>query len=172
MRAELASPAKPGLASPHLVRLTLVRLLLLVPIWGRDQAARLPWLYLVMLAFAVAFFATPVARAIAQRWRILDMPAARKVHEVATPLLAGASVYCGVPVTVLTSFHFSLQLKGVGVGATLVVGIGILEDLTDLPASLKLAGHVGAAAAAIAYGVVLNVTPIWVPAFVWINVLL
>ena len=51
--------AKPGSATPHLVRLTLVGLLMLVPIWGRDQAARLPWLYLVMLAFAVAFFATP-----------------------------------------------------------------------------------------------------------------
>jgi UDP-GlcNAc:undecaprenyl-phosphate GlcNAc-1-phosphate transferase len=154
------------------VRLALVGLLLLVPIWGRDHAARLPWLYLVMLAFAVAFFAAPLVRAIAIRWRVLDMPAARKVHEVATPLLGGAAVYCGFAMTVLTSFDFSLQLKGVAVGATLVVAIGILDDLTDLPASLKLVGHIGAAAAAIAYGVVLNVTPIWVPGFVWINVLL
>jgi len=164
--------AKPGPATPHLVRLTLVGLLMLVPIWGRDHAARLPWLYLVMLAFAVAFFATPVARAIARRWSVLDIPAARKVHEVATPLLGGAAVYCGFAVTVLTSFDFSLQLKGVVVGATLVVGIGILDDLTDLPASLKLAGHVGAAAVAIAYGVVLSVTPVWVPGSVWLNVAL
>src|SRR5262249_33939546 len=122
-----------------------------------------------MLAFAVAFFATPVARAVARRWSVLDIPAARKVHEVATPLLGGAAVYCGFAVTVLTSFDFSLQLKGVVVGATLVVGIGILDDLT---ASLKLAGHVGAAAVAIAYGVVLNVTPVWVPGSVWLNVAL
>ena len=159
-------------ATPHLIRLTFVGLLLLVPIWGRDHAARLPWLYLVMLAFAVAFFAAPLVRGIAIRWRVLDMPAARKVHEVATPLLGGAAVYCGFAVTVLTSFDFSLQLKGVAVGATLVVAIGILDDLTDLPASLKLVGHIGAAGAAIAYGVVLNVAPTWVPAFVWVNVLL
>ena len=86
-----AGLAQPGPAAPHLMRLALVGLLLLVPIWGRDHAARLPWLYLVMLAFAVAFFATPVARSIAQRWRVLDMPAARKVHEVATPLMGGAA---------------------------------------------------------------------------------
>jgi len=159
-------------ATPHLIRLTFVGLLLLVPIWGRDHAARLPWLYLVMLACAVAFFAAPLVRGIAIRWRVLDMPAARKVHEVATPLLGGAAVYCGFAVTVLTSFDFSLQLKGVAVGATLVVAIGILDDLTDLPASLKLVGHIGAAGAAIAYGVVLNVAPTWVPAFVWVNVLL
>ena len=106
-----AGLVKPGPTAPHLMRLTLVGLLLLVPIWGRDHAARLPWLYLVMLAFAVAFFATPLAREIARRWSVLDMPAARKVHEVATPLLGGAAVYCGFAVTVLTSFDFSLQLK-------------------------------------------------------------
>ena len=53
-----AGLTRPGPATPHLVRLALVGLLLLVPIWGRDHAARLPWLYLVMLAFAVAFFAS------------------------------------------------------------------------------------------------------------------
>src|SRR5262245_63498546 len=116
--------AKPGPATPHLVRLALVGMLMLVPIWGRDQAARLPWLYLVMLAFAVAFFAAPVMRTIAIWWGVLDMPAARKVHEVATPLLGGAAVYCGFAVTVLTSFDFSLQLKGVAVGAAPVVGSG------------------------------------------------
>src|SRR4029450_1380850 len=123
------------------------------------------------LAFAVAFFAAPVVRAIAIRWRVLDMPAARKVHEVATPLLGGAAVYCGFAVTVLTSFDFSLQLKGVAVGATLVVAIGILDALTDLPASLKLAGHIGAAAAAIAYGVVLNLPPTCVACLGSTNVL-
>jgi len=46
----------------------------------------------------------------------------------------------------------------------------LLDDLTDLPASLKLLGHIGGAAAAIAFGVVLNITPNWVPGFVWINV--
>ena len=106
-RAELTAPAT---MTPHLARLVLVGLLLLIPIWGRDHAARLPWLYLVMLAFAVAFFAAPVTRALSLRWGVLDMPATRKVHEVATPLLGGAAVYCAFAVTVLTSFDFSLQL--------------------------------------------------------------
>src|SRR5438093_1181801 len=103
-------------------------------------------------------------------WGGLDTPAARKVHDVATPLLGGAAVYCAFAVTVLSNFDFSLQLKGVAVGATLVVAIGILDDITDLRASLKLLGHVGAAVAAIAYGVVLNIAPYWVPGFAWLNV--
>ena len=130
----------------------------------------LPWLYLVVLAFAVALFAAPLVRALALRCGVLDMPAARKVHDVATPLLGGAAVYGAFALTVLSNFDFSLQLKGVAVGATLVVAIGILDDITDLRASLKLLGHVGAAVTAIAYGVVLNIAPYWVPGFAWLNV--
>ena len=167
MQAGLTAPAT---IIPHLARLALVGLLLLTPIWGRDHAARLPWLYLVVLAFAVALFAAPLVRALALRCGVLDMPDARKVHDVATPLLGGAAVYGAFAVTVLSNFDFSLQLKGVAVGATLVVAIGILDDITDLRASLKLLGHVGAAVAAIAYGVVLNIAPYWVPGFAWLNV--
>jgi UDP-GlcNAc:undecaprenyl-phosphate/decaprenyl-phosphate GlcNAc-1-phosphate transferase len=155
---------------PHLVRLAVLGLLLLTPIWGRDHAARLPWLYLVVLAFATALFATPLMRALALRWGVLDVPSARKVHDVATPLLGGAAVYCAFAATLLTGFDFSLPLKGVAVGATLIVAIGILDDLIDLRASLKLMGHIGAALVAVAYGVVLNVTPYWVPGSAWVNV--
>ena len=156
--------------APHLARLALLGLVVLTPIWGRDHAARLPWLYLVVLAFAVALFAVPIVRRLALWWGVLDVPSARKVHDVATPLLGGAAVYSAFAVTVLTSFDFSLPLKGVAVGATLVVAIGILDDLVDLRASLKLLGHVGAALVAIAFGVVLNVTPSGVPGFAWLNV--
>jgi UDP-GlcNAc:undecaprenyl-phosphate GlcNAc-1-phosphate transferase len=175
-RASLRPPSmQAGLTAPatiilHLARLALVGLLLFTPIWSRDHAARLPWLYLVVLAFSVALFAAPLVQALASRWGVLDLPAARKVHDVATPLLGGAAVYCAFAVTVLSSFDFSLQLKGVAVGATLVVAIGILDDVTDLRASLKLLGHIGAAVAAIAYGVVLNIAPYWVPGFAWLNV--
>ena len=172
LRPPAARATDPASLTPHLARLALLGLLVLTPIWGRDHAARLPWLYLVALAFAVALFATPLVRALALRWAVLDVPSARKVHDMATPLLGGAAVYCAFAVTVLTSFDFSRPLKGVAVGATLVVAIGILDDVTDLRASLKLLGHIGAALVAIAYGVVLNIAPHWVPGFVWLNVAL
>ena len=172
LRPPAARATDPASLTPHLARLALLGLLVLTPIWGRDHAARLPWLYLVALAFAVALFATPLVRALALRWAVLDVPSGRKVHDMATPLLGGAAVYCAFAVTVLTSFDFSRPLKGVAVGATLVVAIGILDDVTDLRASLKLLGHIGAALVAIAYGVVLNIAPHWVPGFVWLNVAL
>src|SRR5206468_1409633 len=57
LRPPAARATDPASLTPHLARLALLGLLVLTPIWGRDHAARLPWLYLVALAFAVALVA-------------------------------------------------------------------------------------------------------------------
>ena len=66
-------------------------------------------------------------------------------------------------ITVLFNFDFSRGLKGVALGATIVVVLGLLDDAFDLPAILKLGGQVAGATAAIAFGVVLSVVPYWIP---------
>ncbi|OLD68866.1 MAG: hypothetical protein AUF63_01975 [Candidatus Rokubacteria bacterium 13_1_20CM_70_15] len=154
------------------LRFVFVGVLLFTPFWRWFYAARLPWLYLVVLACALAFFATPLVREGARWWGVLDVPSARKVHVTATPLLGGTAVYGAFAVTVLANFDFSRGLKGVAVGGTIIVAVGLLDDLTDLPAWLKLGGQIGAALAAIGYGVILNTTPSWIPGFLWLNVLL
>jgi UDP-GlcNAc:undecaprenyl-phosphate GlcNAc-1-phosphate transferase len=73
---------------------------------------------------------------------------------------------------VLFNFNFSRELKGVALGATAVVLVGIVDDLLDLPAWLKLAGQVTAAAIAMWWGVILDVAPNWLPGFLWLNVAL
>src|SRR5437773_1529586 len=112
---------------------------------GRSfYAARLPWLYLVVLACGLALFATPLVREVARRWGVLDLPGERKVHATATPLFGGVAVYGAFAVTVLANFDFSRGLKGVAIGGTIVVVIGLLDDLTDHPAWLKFLGQIAA----------------------------
>ncbi len=155
-----------------LPRFVLPVVLLLPTVSSWFHAARLRWLYLAAVAAAVAFFATPLVRAFA-RWRgVLDLPTERKVHRVPTPLLGGAAVYGAFAVTVLANFDFSRPLKGVAVGGTIVLAIGILDDVLNIPAWLKLLGQVGAASAAMAYGVILDSVPSWVPGSPWLDVLL
>lgn len=132
----------------------------------------LGWIYLVTLAFALALVSVPLVRDVAARLGVLDTPAARKLHTVATPLLGGAGVYAAFAATVLFNFHFSRQLKGVAVGATIIVIVGVLDDVFDLPARVKLAGQVAAVAAAIGYGVSLDVVPTVVPAARALNLVL
>ena len=142
-------------------RLALVIGLLVPPTrhWFFDAGLR--WPYIVAVAFTVSLLIVPIVRRYAI-WRgVLDEPAARKVHVVATPLLGGAAVYLAFAITVLANFHFSMTLKGVALGASVVVALGILDDVADLPAWVKLLGQAAGAALAMLYGVVLSVVPSW-----------
>jgi UDP-GlcNAc:undecaprenyl-phosphate GlcNAc-1-phosphate transferase len=124
------------------------------------------------LGFAAAYFAVPIVRGYAV-WRgVLDQPSARKLHAVATPLLGGAAVYFAFALTVLFNFNFSRELKGVAVGGAIIVAVGILDDLRDLPPWLKLTGQVAAALVAMAWGVALHLVPNWFPGFVVLNIVL
>ena len=161
----------PAVAST-LARLALLGGLLAPPLREAFGAARLEWLYLMALAFALSAVGVPLVRAFARWWGVLDVPAARKVHKVATPLLGGAAVYAAFAATVLFNFSFSLQLKGVAVGATMVVVVGVLDDVYELSARLKLLGQVLAAVVTTAYGVTLSVVPHDVPGAAAINVVL
>lgn len=153
-------------------RLALPLVLLLPPVRRWALQAQLLWPYLGTLAFTLAFLFVPLVRAFAL-WRgVLDYPDPRKVHAVATPLLGGAAVHAAFALTVLFNFNFSRELKGVAVGATIVVVAGILDDLFNLPAAVKLAGQVGGALAALGYGVTLRVVPSAWPGAVWLNGLL
>jgi UDP-GlcNAc:undecaprenyl-phosphate/decaprenyl-phosphate GlcNAc-1-phosphate transferase len=159
----------PGL---WLLRLGLMILLFLPAVRAAFYSAGLVWFYLVLLAFVIALFTVPLVRAYAC-WRgVLDQPAGRKVHRVATPLLGGAAVYVAFAGTVLANFHFSDQLKGVALGACIVVGVGILDDVLEVPAWMKLGGQAIAAAVAMLYGVGLNVAPTWLPAAALVNIVL
>lgn len=154
------------------VRFALVVTLLLPVARRRFYDAGLAWAYLIALGFTGAFFLVPVVRRWAIRLGALDRPSARKVHLVPTPLLGGAAVYAAFAVTVIANFHFSLELKGVALGALVVVVAGIVDDLVDLPAPIKLGCQLAAAAVAVHWGVILNTVPTWVPAFMWLNVTL
>ncbi|HEX5814226.1 MAG TPA: MraY family glycosyltransferase [Methylomirabilota bacterium] len=163
MPAPATAVVQPGAVVKTMVRVGLAAVLLLPPVRRTFAGAGLGWLYLMALAFALALAGVPLARTLATWWGVLDLPAARKLHRVPTPLLGGAVVYAAFAATVLFNFAFSLQVKGVAVGATIVVVLGVLDDVYDLSARLKLLGQALAAMVAMAYGVTLHVVPEGVP---------
>jgi UDP-GlcNAc:undecaprenyl-phosphate GlcNAc-1-phosphate transferase len=146
--------------------------LMSAPVRRWFHANDLLWLYLAGSACTIALLTVPVVRAYA-RWRgVLDHPSGRKVHATPTPLLGGAAVYAAFAVIVLVNFNFSRELKGVALGATVVVLAGIADDISDLPAWVKLLAQIAGAAVAIAFGAVLTVVPHGLPAAGALNVVL
>ena len=97
-----------------------------------------------LLAFFIALFASlalviPV-RALALRVGMVDLPGPRKVHLTPIPLLGGLAMYVAVVIAVLFAFNDPAreQIVGILVGATLVAGVGILDDRGLLHHQIKL----------------------------------
>lgn len=127
----------------------------------------LSWLYLFLFAVLLTYLSTPIIRSIARTARILDYPNQRKVHLAPTPLLGGVAVYLGFAGTLFYNFSFSLELKGVGVGSTMILLTGIMDDIHEISAAFKFFVQITAITVMVSYGVVLS----FMPNTVWGNII-
>src|SRR5437879_2936099 len=97
-----------------------------------------------LLAFFIALFASVMVvgpvRALALSVGLVDLPGPRKVHLKPIPLLGGLAMYGAVVIAVLSAFHgpARAQVVGILIGATLVAGVGILDDRGVLHHQVKL----------------------------------
>jgi len=112
-------------------------------------------LYLAVFAVALAgaLLATPLARRAALRYDIVDRPGGRKAHAAPMPYLGGLAIYVAFLVFLLGALldrraGGTPGWQGVGIvaGATLMVGLGLVDDRFALPPLLKMAGQFLAAA--------------------------
>ncbi|MDO4281686.1 MAG: MraY family glycosyltransferase [Peptococcaceae bacterium] len=96
-------------------------------------------------AFALTTFFVPVVKLLAVRIGAVDKPNARKVHHKLMPRMGGLAIYAAFWLVVFTFYPFSQSLLGFFLGATMLVFVGIVDDVTDMPAKLKLLGQIIAA---------------------------
>jgi len=119
----------------------------------------LRWAYLLALSLGLGYVCTPLVWRLAHRVGALDVPSGRKAHAEPTALLGGVAVYAAFSLCVLRNFTFSLELKGVALAGTLILAMGIVDDLRGLPAPVKLLGQLAATAILIYFGVVISFLP-------------
>jgi UDP-GlcNAc:undecaprenyl-phosphate GlcNAc-1-phosphate transferase len=97
-----------------------------------------------LLAFFISLIASLIlvvpVRAFALRVGMVDLPGPRKVHLTPIPLLGGLAIYAAVVIAVLLAFNgpARAQIVGILIGATLVAGVGILDDRGLLHHQVKL----------------------------------
>ncbi len=99
--------------------------------------------------------ATPLARHLATRSGVLVAPDDRNVHESPTATLGGTAMLFGLFVGALTAwligdfatvFAVPSEMLGVLVAAAAICAVGVVDDISPLSASTKLAGMVVAGA--------------------------
>ncbi len=114
-------------------------------------------IYLLVFAGALvlSIALTPVARLLAPRLGVMDLPSARKVHHRPVPRLGGLAIYLAVlaaAVVLGERFNFA-QFGSIIVGATAVSFLGLVDDRWGLRPLVKLVGQILAAVLLWATGV-------------------
>jgi len=121
---------------------------------------------LFLLTFLIAVFLTilftPMVRSIASSIGAVDKPSERKIHNKVTPRLGGIAVYGGFFAAVAFAFFYSgwfgpvvqsRPLIGILLGGSVMVIIGILDDIRGLSPWTKLLWQTAGAGIAIYFGV-------------------
>ena len=119
------------------------------------------WLRILLtigVGFAISFAATPIVKSFAQKVGAIDVPRdARRVHDHPIPRMGGMAIFLGFLISVLLFVDISRPVRGILLGAVLIVACGAIDDVVSLNAWIKLAVQVAAAIVAVAHGVVIEV---------------
>lgn len=117
------------------------------------------WVYILFLSMTLSFCLTPIFSRIAQRFGILDFPDARKVHSTATPLLGGGAVITAFIISLIVNGIYSVAVLSILGTALVLFIIGLVDDIRDISAKLKLVIQLFCTATVIYFGVRLTVLP-------------
>jgi UDP-GlcNAc:undecaprenyl-phosphate/decaprenyl-phosphate GlcNAc-1-phosphate transferase len=109
------------------------------------------WLFIIPLA--IAFFATPLVLKYAVRKGAVDVPNERKLHEGSKPILGGISLYVAIVVATLIFYELGAKVIALLGSLTIIVIIGVIDDLYDLRPYQKLLGQFAAAVILVNYSV-------------------
>ena len=134
-------------------------------------ALKLSWFFILVTALLISCLITPLVRIIATKIGAMDIPDERKIHKKPVPRLGGLAIYIALIISIMLNFHFSLALKGVVVGGSIIFIMGAIDDIKGLKASIRLIGQLIAVMILIKCGVVLNTFPHTNMGYIW-NILL
>ncbi len=127
-----------------------------------------------VLAVCLCLYMTPFVIEAAIAYEIVDHPDGRlKNHRRPVAYLGGLAVYLSFLFTLSLTFTFSREVLGLLLGGTIVILIGIIDDLRPLGPKLKLAGQAVAVFVLIKSGIFIQIVFIPPPVcialtFIWL----
>jgi len=115
-----------------------------------------------LIAAFIVYVVTPLMGRVAHRTGAVDTPTdERRMHELATPLLGGLAMYLGWMVSVMLLVEVDRSVWGIIGGATIVVAVGLFDDLYELEPVVKFIGQLLAIGVAVYFDT--RITRIGVP---------
>ena len=108
----------------------------------------------LVLALVVSFLSTPIVKSFAYKLGAIDVPKdARRMHKTPIPRMGGLAIFFGFIISFLIFGEIDHQMKGILLGAVIIVVMGIIDDITPLKARLKFCVQIIAALIPVLNGV-------------------
>lgn len=108
---------------------------------------------MAFIALILSLLLVPGVAKLAIHIGAVDKPNARKVHTKIMPRMGGLAIYVSFFVVLFLSQSMTQQLLGLFLGGTVLVIVGIIDDMKDIPAKVKLCGQIVAACIVVAFEV-------------------
>ena len=118
------------------------------------------------VALVIAAIATPVSIKLAGRWGAIDYPGGRHVHTEPIPRLGGLAIYVAFWSAALilqvwnksyaTDTAAMMQIWGLFLGSTMILLVGVWDDIKGMRPLVKLFWQIASAAVLIGFGFSMN----------------
>ncbi len=122
-----------------------------------DRTSVLPVILALGVSMLLSFGLTPLVKRLAYRIGAVDVPKdRRRMHDHPIPRLGGLAIFVGFVITVLLFAQPDRQLRGILLGACLIVAVGVVDDSHPLGAGIKFILQIVASLIAVWHGVVIQ----------------
>jgi UDP-GlcNAc:undecaprenyl-phosphate GlcNAc-1-phosphate transferase len=118
-----------------------------------------------ILALGLSLYLTPIVIEAALKYDIVDRPDGKlKTHDRPTAYLGGLAVYLAFLFTLALTFDFSSDVLGILLAGSMLVMLGVIDDLRPLGPGLKLLGQAVAVLVLMRAGLYIKIAvlPPWV----------
>ena len=107
----------------------------------------------LLVSAVVSFAATPLVKRMAYKLGAIDVPKDnRRMHKEPIPRMGGLAIAISFILTVLIFGELDRQMRGILLGAVIIVVLGVLDDCLTLRALFKFLVQIGAACVVVAHG--------------------
>jgi len=111
------------------------------------------------MALLISYLLTPYVRRLAVELKVLVHPGGRRVHSRPMPLWGGIAIYAAFAITCLILFKLTgiktkdeSAIMGVLLSGSVIVIMGLVDDMKELSAALQTAAIIGSALVLMAFG--------------------
>jgi len=117
---------------------------------------------LVIVPVVISFLLVPILKKIGVHLGAYAVENERTVHKGKIVRIGGVAIYIAFMISMAIFMVADKQVNGILFGGTIIFLVGLIDDMKDLPAFIKLAGQVLAALVAILFGGI-NLETLYLP---------